>query len=135
MLLFVLDVKLKLTWTRSTGGTEMAKTVNTIETKAETKDEKAFIFWTGKSPCWEMSHCTNMVKAECPAYKYQFLPCWEIEGTYCKLDDYGADGKDTSICEICRVYRTCGDGKPIQLKLLGRGIKASLAQLEKAAAR
>jgi len=108
----------------------MAKAVVNIEEKADTKEERGFNFWAEKSPCWEASHCTNMVKAECPAFKYQFLPCWEIEGTYCKLDDYGTDGKDTSICEICRVYRTYGEGKPIQLKLMGRGINTSLKTLE-----
>lgn len=112
----------------------MAKIMEKTGTAAETKEGKEFRFWTGKEPCWELSHCTNMVKAECPAFKYQFLPCWEIEGTYCKLDDYGADGKDTSICEICRVYKTYGEGKPIQLKLLGRGINTSLSMLEKVAA-
>ena len=80
---------------------EMAKTMEKIETAAETRDDKGFKFWTGKSPCWELSHCTNMVKAECPAFKYQFLPCWEIEGTYCKLDDYGADGKVIRCRTIC----------------------------------
>jgi len=113
----------------------MANTIEKIGTATEVKEEKGFQFWTGKSPCWELSHCTNMVKSECPAFKYQFLPCWEIEGTYCKLDDYGANGKDTSICEICRVYKTYGEGKPIQLKLLGRGIDASLKQLEQVATR
>lgn len=113
----------------------MAKTIEKTATKVEIEGEKGFNFWTDKSPCWEISHCTNMVKAECPAHKYQFLPCWEIEGTYCKLDDYGANGKDTSICEICRVYKTYGEGKPIELKLLGRGIDTSLAHLGKVAVR
>jgi len=109
----------------------MEKTVEKVETAPEVSAERGFNFWTDKTPCWEMSHCTNMVKAECPAFKYQFLPCWEIEGTYCKLDDYGADGKDTSICEVCRIYKTYGGGQPIQLKLLGRGINTSLKALEK----
>ena len=112
----------------------MANSVEKIETKAEVIEEKRFNFWTRKTPCWELSHCTNMVKAECPSFKYQFLPCWEIEGTYCKLDDYGANGKDTSICEICKIYKIYGEGKPIQLKLLGRGINTSLEQLEKVTA-
>lgn len=110
----------------------MAKVIEKMETKPEIKVESGFNFWAGKQPCWEMSHCTNMVKSECPAFKYQFLPCWEIEGTYCKLDDYGADGKDTSICQMCRIYKTYGDGKPIQLKLMGRGINTSLKVLEQA---
>ncbi len=108
----------------------MARTIVDIKEKTETAEERGFNFWTDKMPCWEVSHCTNMVKSECPAFKYPFLPCWEIEGTYCKLDDYGADGKDTSICEMCRVYKTYGGGRPIQLKLMGRGINASLKSLE-----
>ncbi len=111
----------------------MAKTLETIATKSEPKEERGFNFWTDKAPCWEVSHCTNMIKAECPAFRYQFLPCWEIEGTYCKLDDYGNDGKDTAICEVCRVYKAYGEGKPIQLKLQGRGINTSLKTLEEVA--
>ncbi|MBN1691061.1 MAG: hypothetical protein JW901_08570 [Dehalococcoidia bacterium] len=109
----------------------MARTAEKVETAPEVSAERGVNFWTDKTPCWEMSHCTNMVKSECPAFKYQFLPCWEIEGTYCKLDDYGANGKDTSICEVCRIYKTYGGGRPIQLKLLGRGINTSLKDLEK----
>jgi hypothetical protein len=89
-------------------------------------------FWNGKSPCWEMCHCPAMIRTECPAPKYQFLPCWQIEGTYCKLDDYGETGTDTSICQVCRVYKKYGKGEPIELKLFGRGIDSSLKSLEKA---
>ncbi len=87
-------------------------------------------FWAGKAPCWEMCHCPEMIKAECPAPKYAGLPCWEIEGTYCKLDDYGATGYDTTICEVCRVYKKWGGNKPIQLRLFGRGIDTSLKALD-----
>jgi hypothetical protein len=97
----------------------------TIETGI--KEKKESNFWTGKSPCWEVSRCTNMIKAECPAFRYQFQPCWEIEGTYCKLNDFGTDGKDTSICQICRVYKAYGEEQPISIKLIGRGISTSLA--------
>jgi hypothetical protein len=90
-------------------------------------------FWNGKSPCWEMCHCPAMIREECPSPKYQFLPCWQIEGTYCKLDDYGKTGTDTTICEICRVYKKYGKGEPIVLKLFGRGIDSSLKSLERAA--
>ena len=92
----------------------------------EIKYEEGISFWTGKTPCWEMCQCPQMIKEECPTSKYTFLPCWEIEGTYCKLDDYGATGRDTSLCEMCRVYRKWGGGKPIQLRLFGRGITTSL---------
>lgn len=80
-----------------------------------------------------MCHCPAMIRAECPSPKYQFLPCWQIEGTYCKLDDYGQTGTDTSICQVCRVYKKYGKGETIELKLFGRGIDSSLKSLEKAA--
>lgn len=90
-------------------------------------------FWNGKSPCWEMCHCPAIIREECPASKYQCLPCWQIEGTYCKLDDYGETGIDTSICQICRVYKKYSKGEAIELKLFGRGIDSSLKSLERAA--
>ena len=93
--------------------------------------EGAQEFWEGKTPCWEMCHCPPMIREDCPAPKYRFLPCWQIEGTYCKLDDYGATGRDTSICELCRVYKKWGDKKPIELKLFGRGIDTQLRGVEK----
>jgi hypothetical protein len=87
-------------------------------------------FWEGKIPCWEMCHCPEMIKNECPAPKYKSLPCWEIEGTYCKLDDYGATGLDTSVCELCQVYRRYGENRLIQIKLLGKGIDTSLKSVK-----
>ena len=33
-------------------------------------------FWVGKDACWEKCGCPKMVRAECPAVRYQFLPCW-----------------------------------------------------------
>ncbi len=83
-------------------------------------------FWTGKNPCWEMCQCPKVIKDECPATRYTSYPCWEIEGTYCKLDRTGTNGKDTSICEICRVYKRWGENQPIQLKLFGRGIDSTM---------
>jgi len=35
-------------------------------------------------------------------------------------------GRDTTICQVCRVYKKYGQGKPIQLRLLGAGIDAAL---------
>ena len=96
-------------------------------------EERTENFWVGKVPCWEMSHCSDMIKAECPAVKFQFLPCWEIEGTYCKLDDRGATGRDTSICEVCQVYKKYGNGEPIKIKLFGHGIDTHLRELQKVA--
>jgi len=88
-------------------------------------------FWEAKTPCWEMCRCPEMIKKECPAPKYTNLPCWAMEGTYCKLDDYGAKGDDTTICEVCRVYKRWGAGEPIRLQLFGKGINTSLQAIEK----
>ncbi|MBN1374993.1 MAG: hypothetical protein JXA01_02435 [Dehalococcoidia bacterium] len=88
-------------------------------------------YWADKQPCWEKCHCPEMIKADCPSAKYQFLPCWEIEGTYCKLDDHGATGKDTSICEVCRVYKKYGNGEPVRMKLWGKGMNVHIAEIEK----
>ena len=95
--------------------------------------ETSTSFWVDKQPCWEKCHCPEVIKSECPATVYQFLPCWEIEGTYCKLDDHGATGNDTSICEVCRVYKKYGNGAPIKLKLMGKGINTSIENLGKLA--
>jgi len=103
------------------------KTMERTETRTEQKAD----YWVEKTPCWEACHCPSMIKNECPAVVYQFLPCWEIEGTYCKLNDFGASGKDTSICEVCRVYKKYGKEEPIKLKLFGRGINSKLVELEK----
>lgn len=90
-------------------------------------------FWEGKIPCWTMCHCPPVIKAECPASVYIELPCWEIEGTYCKLKDTpaGVIGTDTSICEVCRVYKRYGHKGPIEMKLFGRGINSSLPSLKR----
>ena len=101
------------------------------EVKGKVLLEPSVGFWEGKRPCWEMCQCPEMIRSECPAPKHQSFPCWEIEGTYCKLDDYGARGDDTTICEVCRVYKRHGKNKPIQIKLLGKGIDTSLRSIEK----
>jgi len=82
-------------------------------------------FWEGKSPCWEMVHCPAVIRDDCPVQRHQDMACWELEGTYCKLSDGGASGKDTTVCEVCRVYRRWGNNKPITIKLLGDGMNAS----------
>jgi hypothetical protein len=92
-------------------------------------------WWAGKRSCWEMSHCPDLIRKECPARKFTFLPCWEIEGTYCKLNDKGVRGDDTGICETCCVYERWGDGQPIKIKLFGRGISTNLSSLVKAGIR
>jgi len=86
-------------------------------------------FWAGKTACWEMCRCPPAIRNECPASKYTALPCWEVEGTYCKLEmkEGGiVTGTDTSICEVCRVYKRYGDGKRIELKLRGKGINVAM---------
>ncbi|MCX8125920.1 MAG: hypothetical protein N3E40_02075, partial [Dehalococcoidia bacterium] len=95
-------------------------------TAGETVVDKESNFWAGKQPCWEMCQCPEVIKEECPASKYTSYPCWEIEGTYCKLDRNGTNGRDTSICKVCRVYKRWGDSRPIQLKLFGRGIDVTI---------
>ena len=79
-------------------------------------------FWTDKKPCWEMCHCPEDIKQQCPAPKYPFVACWELEGTYLKLSDNGDRGDDINICKVCRVYKRYGEGNPIKIKLRGRGL-------------
>lgn len=95
--------------------------------KEELVEESGTDFWEGKTACWQMCQCPAAIRDDCPASKYTYLPCWEIEGTYSKLRKKGdvVTGTDTSICETCRVYRKYGGGKRIELKLRGRGIDAS----------
>ncbi|MBA7646368.1 hypothetical protein ES703_54130 [subsurface metagenome] len=101
------------------------------EAKGKISLEPSLGFWEGKTACWELFRCPQAVQDECPAFHYRSLPCWEIEGTYCKLDDYGATGQETSICEVCRVYKKWGHGEPIEIKLVGKGIDTSLRALAK----
>jgi hypothetical protein len=77
--------------------------------------------WEGKKPCWEMITCPPELSLKCPAHKYRSFYCWEIEGTYNKLYDDGMKGDYIHICESCRVYKKWGQGKPIQIKLFGKG--------------
>lgn len=87
-------------------------------------------FWAGKTPCWQICHCPPAIKDECAATEYTFLPCWEIEGTYCKLHVNGevVTGTDTSICEVCRVHKKYGGGKPVELKLFGKGMNKAIGK-------
>jgi hypothetical protein len=81
-------------------------------------------FWTGKTPCWEMCYCPPAIRDECPAFNDRLIPCWETEGTFCKLKkeaDGAVTGTDTTICETCRVHRIYGDVKPVELKFSGKG--------------
>jgi len=92
------------------------------EAKGRVSLEEDTGFWEGKTPCWEMFRCPDVIRSECPAYSDPSVPCWEIEGTYCKLYDYGKKGDATDVCQCCRVYKRWGDGKPIELKIFGKGL-------------
>ena len=85
--------------------------------KARIRKERRRNFWFGKTPCWEINRCPDSVKNECPTPKYPPLPCWQIEGTYCKLDERNTSGLDTSICKQCQVYKQYGDRRPLKIKL------------------
>ncbi|MCX6005492.1 MAG: hypothetical protein NT082_07470 [Chloroflexi bacterium] len=111
----------------------MAEVIEKTKKGTPVEETNGVNFWADKQACWEKCHCPEMIKAECPATNYQFVACWEIEGTYCKLDDNGATGKDTSICEVCRVYKKYGNGEPIRIKLFGKGMDTQLKELAKTA--
>jgi ribosomal protein S17 len=98
---------------------EIERVIN--EAKGKLLTEPALGFWEGKTPCWEMFRCPEAVKNECPAFLYRTRPCWQIEGTYSKLHDYGTRGDGTEICENCRVYKRWGQGEPVEIKLHGKG--------------
>jgi hypothetical protein len=91
--------------------------------KRDKKPTLAEDFWSGKTPCWEMTKCPEPIHSGCPAYHHRSYPCWEIEGTYCKWNEWGGNGRDISICLKCEVYLTWGEGRRIELRLLGHGIK------------
>ncbi len=98
---------------------EIERVIN--DAKGKLRTEPALGFWEGKTPCWEMFRCPEAVKNECPAFRYRTRPCWQIEGTYSKLHDYGTRGDGTEICENCRVYKRWGQGEPVEIKLHGKG--------------
>ena len=98
---------------------EIERVINEVKGKVLT--EPVLGFWEDKTPCWEMFRCPDEMKNECPAFKYRTLPCWQIEGTYSKLHDYGERGDGIEICENCRVYKRWGHGEPIEIKLRGQG--------------
>ena len=96
----------------------------------EDEERQSISFWQGKTPCWEMCHCPVSIKNQCPAPRNPFLPCWGIEGTYLKLCDDGNKGDDISICQICRVYKRYGQGKPIEIRLCGKGLDSYCRSLK-----
>ena len=108
---------------------EIERVIN--EAKGKILLEPVMGFWEGKTPCWEMFRCPEAVKSECPAFKYRTVPCWQIEGTYCKLLDNGDKGDDTDICANCRVYKRWGHGEGVEIKLHGKGFDAARGELER----
>ena len=82
-------------------------------------------FWFRKTSCWEITHCPDSIKNACPAPKHPSLPCWQIEGTYCKLDERNESGEDTSTCKLCRVYEQYGGRRLLQIKLFTSAIHHS----------
>jgi hypothetical protein len=121
---------------------EILKRVTTIEDVAEIErvvsevkgnilTEQALGFWEGKTPCWDMFHCPDAIKKECPAFQYHTLPCWQIEGTYCKLLDARPEGTASDICHVCRVYGKWGGQEPIEIKLRGKGSGIKMSQVMK----
>jgi hypothetical protein len=98
--------------------TEIEKAIQEVKGKVTGMSDG---FWEGKTPCWDMFRCPKEIRDECPAYRYQELPCWEIEGTYSKMCG-GGNGHDTDICRSCRVYKRWGNNERIEIKLHGQGL-------------
>ena len=98
--------------------TEIDKAIQDAKGKINLEEHEDF--WKGKTPCWEMFRCPEELKQECPAYNNRSFPCWKVEGTYCKLFDYGAKGDGTDICQHCRIYKRYGQNEPIEIKLRGK---------------
>jgi len=99
------------------------------EVKGKILAEPGQGFWEEKTPCWEMLRCPEEIKNECPAFKHQGLPCWQIEGTYSKLHDNAQRGCNTDICRVCRVYKRWGQDEPIEIKLVGKGFNQASEEL------
>ncbi len=51
------------------------------------------------------------------------------------MDDMGSSGKDTTMCQTCRVYKKYGNGEPVRLKLFGKGMDTHLKEMEEAEAK
>jgi hypothetical protein len=97
------------------------------EVKGKIQLGAQFGFWEGKTPCWEILRCPENIRTECPAFRFQSMPCWQIEGTYCKLSADCQRGDNTDICRVCRVYKRWSQGEPVEIKLHGMGLNKGLA--------
>lgn len=107
--------------------TEVERAIS--EVKGKIMAEPGQGFWEEKAPCWEMLRCPEEIRNECPAFKHQGIPCWQIEGTYCKLHCDGEKGHNTDICRVCRVYKRWGQDEPIEIKLVGKGLNQASEEL------
>ena len=96
---------------------EMLSGVTIQETKGKLPVGKRDGFWEGKAACWEMLRCPAEIKNKCPAFKYQYQPCWEKEGTYCKPFDNKEKVDGVDICQYCRVYNRWGNSQPIEVEV------------------
>jgi len=103
---------------------EIEKAVS--EAKGKVLLAPALGFWEAKTPCWEMLRCPEEIRDECPAFKHQDMPCWQIEGTYTKLCEGGRKGNNTDVCRVCRVYKRWGQNEPVEIKLHGKGFDQAL---------
>ena len=79
-------------------------------------------YWHDRKACWEINQCNEILAKECPAYLHQEYPCWEVEGTYCKLNDENFSRNEDSRCYSCKVYLQYGKGTPIQVKIFDKGV-------------
>ncbi len=57
-------------------------------------------FWDGKTPCWVLRNCPEMMRDTCPSYLEQSEPCWEMPDTAC---DRILGTEKT--CDVCCVYQ------------------------------
>jgi len=77
-----------------------------------------------------MCSCPEKIRTICPSFRLRTLPCWEIEGTFCKLEEGSSarniSGRDISVCSVCRVYKRYGHNVKIEIKLEGQGIDPGL---------
>jgi len=106
------------------------KQIEPVIKELHDKNRQTTSFWQGKTPCWEMCHCPESIKYQCPASRNLDLPCWAIEGTYLKLSDDGITGDDTSICLVCKVYKRYGQSEQIEIKLRGKGLDSYCRSLK-----
>jgi hypothetical protein len=35
-------------------------------------------FWAGRTPCWDVRHCTTEMQAKCPVFQDGKSPCWQL---------------------------------------------------------